>query len=45
MKIAVEPFLIDNTLMNYCVFALAGVLLGVRVRVLKQAKIHLECCS
>ena len=35
MKIAVEPFLIDNTLMNYCVFALAGVLLGVRVRVLK----------
>ena len=35
MKIAIEPFLLDNALMNYCVFALAAVLLGVRVRILR----------
>ena len=35
MKVAVEPFLLDNALMNYCVFALTAVLLGVRVKVLR----------
>lgn len=33
MKVAIEPFLIDNALMNYCVFALTAAWLGIRIRV------------
>lgn len=33
MKIAVEPFLIDNTLMNCCVYLLAAAWMGVRIRI------------
>ena len=34
MKIAIEPFLFDNTLMNCCVFALTAVWIGIRIRIL-----------
>ena len=34
MKLAIEPFLLDNTLMNACVFFLTAVWLGVRLRLL-----------
>jgi hypothetical protein len=33
MKLAIEPFLLDNTLMNFCVFMLTGAWLGVRLRI------------
>ena len=33
MKVAIEPFLIDNAVMNYCVFALTAAWLGIRMRV------------
>ena len=32
MKISIECFLLDNTLMNYCVFAMTAAWIGVRVR-------------
>ena len=34
MKLAIEPFLFDNALMNGCVFALTAAWLGVRIRLL-----------
>ena len=34
MKIAIEPFLLDNTLMNCCVYLLAAAWMGVRLRIL-----------
>ena len=34
MKLAIEPFLLDNTLMNFCVFMLTAAWLGVRIRIL-----------
>lgn len=34
MKLSVERFLIDNALMNYCVFALTAVWIGIRIRLL-----------
>ena len=34
MKVAIEPFLFDNTLMNCCVFSLTAAWLGIRVRLL-----------
>lgn len=39
MKINVEPFLLDNALMNYCVFALAAAWMGVRIRFLPIAAV------
>jgi hypothetical protein len=39
MKIAIEPFLIDNALMNYCVYALAAAWMGVRIRLLPTAAV------
>ena len=33
MKISIELFLLDNTLMNYSIFALASVLTGKRLRI------------
>jgi stage II sporulation protein GA (sporulation sigma-E factor processing peptidase) len=33
MKIAIEPFLLDNTLMNCCVYLLAAAWMGVRIRI------------
>lgn len=34
MKLAVEPFLLDNALMNACVFLLTAAWLGTRIRIL-----------
>ena len=37
MKITIEPFLLDNTLMNCCVYLLAAAWMGVRIRMLPTA--------
>lgn len=41
MKVSVEGFLLDNALMNYCVYALTASWLGVRLRLLPTALISL----
>lgn len=41
MKINIESFLFDNTLMNYCVFSLTAAWLGIRIRLLPTALVSL----
>lgn len=41
MKLAIEPFLLDNTLMNCCVYLLAAAWMGVRLRILPALGVSL----
>jgi stage II sporulation protein GA (sporulation sigma-E factor processing peptidase) len=41
MKVAIEPFLIDNTLMNCCVYLLAAAWMGVRIRLFPTVAVSL----
>ncbi len=41
MKIAVEPFLLDNALMNVCVYRLTAAWMGVRIRALPTTLVSL----
>jgi hypothetical protein len=41
MKITIEPFLLDNTLMNCCVYLLAAAWMGVRIRMLPTVGVSL----
>ncbi len=41
MKLSVEAFLFDNALMNYCVYALTGAWIGVRIRLLPTLTVSL----
>lgn len=41
MKITIEPFLLDNTLMNCCVYLIAAAWMGVRIRILPTVAVSL----
>ena len=41
MKLAIEPFLLDNTLMNCCIYLLAAAWMGVRLRILPALGVSL----
>lgn len=41
MKVAIEPFLLDNTLMNCCVYLVAAAWMGVRIRMLPTMAVSL----
>ena len=41
MKVAIEPFLLDNTLMNCCVYLLTAAWMGVRIRMLPTVGVSL----
>jgi stage II sporulation protein GA (sporulation sigma-E factor processing peptidase) len=41
MKIAIEPILIDNTLMNFCVYLLTAAWMGIRIRLMPSLGVSL----
>ena len=41
MKLEIEPFLLDNTLMNLCVYRLAAAWMGIRIRTVPTACVSL----